>query len=185
MGVAATVLDGGMSAWLAIDGPTTSDVFETLTGYVPTVAPQPDYYLVVEQVASRLSLPDTRVVDLREVNERRSGAFQGFTIPDAAVMPRSLFGSPEGWIRDPQSLAALLAQAAIDPQSHLILMAPTGMDARLPAIALAAMGATRVSICDGGWQEWVTIPGVPLESLANKSTGLTNRSAHDTSGTLG
>lgn len=81
-------------------------------------------------------------------------------------MPRSLFQAPGGGIRDPESLAALLANAAINPGDQLILMGPTGMDARLPWVALRAMGAPTVAIADGGWQEWVTIPGVPLESLA-------------------
>lgn len=166
LGISAMVLDGGMAGWLAIGGTTTADATKLPAIPIASATPQPDYYFLAEQIASRVADGTWRVVDLREPDERTTGPWALFTIPGAAVMPRSLFMAPEGGIRDPESLAALLANAAINPDDPLILMGPTGMDARLPWIALRAMGASMVAIGDGGWQEWVTIPGVPLESLA-------------------
>lgn len=183
LGVNATVLDGGLGAWLAAGGPTNGDQPEIRSGEIAPASPLQDYYLVVSQVADRLGDPNVQVVDLREIEERDSGRFQGFSIPSAALHPRSLLREEGVGIRSPQSMGASLANANVDLGRQLILMAPTGMEARPPWLALKAMGASRVVICDGGWQEWITKPGVPLQSLADAGTSPYGHLAHTGTGT--
>ncbi len=167
LGIDARLLDGGYRAWLGAGGDHDSGGPQSAGGDIAIANPRQDYYLTVTQTGSRIGQPATRVVDLREVEEAREGPARGFSIPGAARFPRSLVLEPGGRLRDPRSLAALLEQEAIRLDDHLILIAPTGLEACLAWVAFRAMGAPVVSICDGGWQEWVTKPGVPLESVAN------------------
>jgi thiosulfate/3-mercaptopyruvate sulfurtransferase len=184
LGISATVLDGGLGAWRAIGG--TEDSGSWTPPSVPTLAVQPQegFYLVAAQVASRLEAGAGRILDLREYQETTRGPLRGFTIPGAAVLPRSLF-LEQGRLRNPDSLDALIGGAVFAVNEPLILMAPNGMEARLPWIALRAMGATNVQIADGGWSEWLNEPGVPLQSLANVSTVIGYQTGHSGVGTLG
>jgi thiosulfate/3-mercaptopyruvate sulfurtransferase len=167
LGIEARLLDGGYRSWLAAGGDYGSSGPNSPDGAIATASPRQGFYLNVVQTANRIGQPGVRIVDLREVDEAREGESRGFSIPGAARFPRSLFLEGGGRLREPASLLALIEQEAVDLGDHLILIAPTGLEACLAWIGFRAMGAPLVTICDGGWQEWVTKPGVPLESVAN------------------
>ena len=54
------------------------------------------------------------------------------------------------------------SDAGIDLTANLMLIGPIGLDAAVPWLAFSLLGADPVIIADGGWQEWVDQPELPL-----------------------
>jgi thiosulfate/3-mercaptopyruvate sulfurtransferase len=166
LGVPAMVLDGGRAGWLGAGYALTDTVpgIERTTN--PSVSPQNDYYLFASEIADRMSQPGVQVIDVRNPDETAAGPYRGMQIPGAINIPRAALTDRTGLILAPGDLGQLLSLAGVDLSATLMLMAPTGLDAALPWLALSLMGARTVITADGGWQQWIDMTGVPLQSTA-------------------
>ena len=166
LGINAAVLDGGQAGWLGINGSVTDHIPDTQESTDPIVTPQENYYLFAEEIANLSLAPGVQLIDLRETEERTKGPYRGLKIGGAIDVPRSHLVNELGLIRAAGELTRITQATGIDLGAQLILIAPTGLDAANAWLAFSLLGARTVTISDGGWQEWVEIPGLPLNSLA-------------------
>jgi thiosulfate/3-mercaptopyruvate sulfurtransferase len=163
LGISASVLDGGRAGWLGIDGPLTEHAVHPTEPSLQTIVPRQGFYLSVREVAERMTAPRTQLIDVREPGEREQGPFRDQAIPGAVTFPRSALTTGDGLILPPAELNQIVRMAGIDLSSDLMLIGPTGLDSSIPWLALSLLGADPVTIADGGWQEWISLPGLPLE----------------------
>ena len=162
LGINATVLDGGRAGWLGMNGPLSNDAPKVAETSLTSVTPKQDYYLTVQEMAERQASSGSQLIDLREVSERNRGPFRELTIPGAVLFPRSTLLDGNGLIRPAAELGPVLASTGIDLSADLLLIGPSGLDAAIPWLTFSLLGADPVVIADGGWQEWVDIPELPL-----------------------
>jgi thiosulfate/3-mercaptopyruvate sulfurtransferase len=177
LGIDAAMLDGGRAGWLGMPGPMTDTVPSVADSANPAVNPQQNYYLFASEIASRIGQPGMQIIDLRNPDERNSGPYRLMTIPGAIDLPRSSLTRSDGLIRPAADLAQLFAQAGADLSAQLMLVAPTGVEASLAWLALSLVGAAKVTISDGGWQEWAHQTGLPITTLATVGHGVARRMA--------
>jgi thiosulfate/3-mercaptopyruvate sulfurtransferase len=185
LGVPAVVLDGGRSGWLGAGYAlieTVPNVPETTN---PPVSPQSNVYMFADDIAARMTQPGTQLIDLRNPDETAAGRYRGMQIPGAINSPRAELTDRTGLILAPSDLGQLLSLAGVDVGATLMLIAPTGLDAALPWLALSLMGAKTVITADGGWQQWIDMVGVPLQSIASTGPARPARMAQTQSGTNG
>lgn len=99
--------------------------------------------LSVEEVIAELEDPESMLVDLREPGEiATSGA-----IPGSIPIPRGMLE----FRADPSSIYHL---DALQPARRVILHCASGGRSALAAVALTALGYTRVAHLDGGFASW-------------------------------
>lgn len=162
LGIPARILEGGRAGWLEIAGPMSDEAPEVSESTSPQIHPQQDYYLFAEQVATRLSGPGVQLIDLRNAEERTSGPYRNLRIPGAIDVPRSDLRDENDLLLPATELRQIFSDAGIDLTANLMLIGPTGLDAAVPWLAFSLLGADPVIIADGGWQEWVDQPELPL-----------------------
>jgi len=162
LGINTRVLDGGLAGWLGMNGPMTDQAPKVAEPSILTVSPRQDFYLNARAIAERQAEPGTQLIDLREAVEQDRGPYRDLTIPEAVILPRSSLVDGSGLIRPAAELEQISTSAGIDLTAHLILIGPTGLDAAIPWLAFSLIGADPVIIADGGWQEWIDQPDLPL-----------------------
>lgn len=164
LNIQASVLDGGYAGWLALETPELEDSIGNPEKAIAEARPQEGFYLSVRETAGLLGVPGGRVVDVRTEEERTSGAMAGRTAPGIAWLPRNELVGASGLILPASELNQLLTLADLDMAASLIVTGDTGLDTALPWLALTLMDA-RVTICDGGWQQWADLPELPTVPL--------------------
>jgi thiosulfate/3-mercaptopyruvate sulfurtransferase len=185
LGAPAMVLDGGRAGWLGAGYALTETVPNVPETTNPPVSPQSNVYMFADDIAAHMSQPGTQLIDLRNSDETAAGRFRGMQIPGAINIPRAELTGRSGLILPPSDLGQVLSLAGVDIGVTLMLIAPTGLDAALPWLALSLMGAKTVITADGGWQQWIDMVGVPLQSTASTGPAHPARMAQAQSGTKG
>ncbi|MEN5300609.1 rhodanese-like domain-containing protein [Pseudomonas sp. TWI628] len=173
MGIAASVLDGGLKAWrqanLALaQGQQTQGA---APGSAVALTIQPGHWASREDVLAVLEgqAPGTLVCALGK------GLFEGSAvsryarrghIPGSLNRPARELFDPQGHYLPPPALAKALGSALLEGDQPLILYCGGGISAAATALALTRLGRQNVSIYDGSLQEWAADPALPMTSGA-------------------
>jgi thiosulfate/3-mercaptopyruvate sulfurtransferase len=157
------VLDGGLAAWLAVDGPTTSDVpapraggFTVRPGSVPVLDAD-----TAAQVAREGVLVDARAA------ERYAGLTEPIDpvaghIPGAVNAPTTENARPDGTFLDAAELRDRFSALGLgDHDSAVGVYCGSGVTAAHALLAMHEAGID-ASLYVGSWSEWVADPTRPV-----------------------
>jgi thiosulfate/3-mercaptopyruvate sulfurtransferase len=149
-----SVLDGGLDAWIAIDGQMTDEVptVETTTfptrPWVGTV----DRY----QVEHR---PDTTILIDARAPERYRGDYEPIDpvaghIPGALSVPQSGNLNPDMTFRPPGELRERYLSAGIGNAEDVIALCGSGVTACHNILAMVIAGMPGTHLYVGSWSDW-------------------------------
>lgn len=153
------VLDGGLPAWIAAGGPTTSEI--------PRVAParyvakiEPARVASAADIRRALEDPASRVLDARPPGrfagrdaEPRPGLLSG-AMPGARNLPASALVGPDGKLKPVAEVKALFGDADALERAEVFTSCGSGVTAAVLALALEALGLHPARLYDGSWAEW-------------------------------
>ena len=161
LGLNSAVVDGGLAGWMGLPAATSNSEASVVETHAPQISPTAGYYLFASEAVPLIGSQRVQFVDVRNSDERASGPYRNLAIPGALDLPRSSLANGP-LLGAPGELTRLFNEAGIDLARHLILIGPTGLDTATAWLALSLMGATEVTIVDGGWSQWLDTPGAPL-----------------------
>jgi thiosulfate/3-mercaptopyruvate sulfurtransferase len=168
---AVAVLDGGLSAWQAIQGPVAS-------GPVPAPAPtgKPPFQpgkllarlLTVDEVRARLNQPSQQTL----IDARAPARFRGEVepldpvaghIPGALNRPFSENFGPDGRFKSPAQLRAEFdALLGGRHPASVVHHCGSGVTATPNLLAMELAGLGRAALYAGSWSEWCGDPARPV-----------------------
>ena len=163
-----TVLDGGLSAWLAAGQPVKAgDVGPVARRFVATL----DSALVrdLQQVRDGIDQKMEQVADARSAGrfsarepEPRAGLRSGH-IPGSVNLPFVDLIDIDGRMKTDDQLAMAFDGAGIDLRLPLTTTCGSGVSAAVLALAAYRLGKTDVAVYDGSWSEWGARADTPIE----------------------
>jgi thiosulfate/3-mercaptopyruvate sulfurtransferase len=139
------------------------------TSTSPTVDPQAGYYLVTEQLRTRLENFAVQLIDIRTDSERADdlgGQMPRGQIPGSLRLPWTSLLDEAGHLIPRDSLLARTTALDLDRVQETVLYGSFGVDTALSWLALRNAGFGNVLSYDRGWAEWSTIAGLPREPLS-------------------
>lgn len=157
-----SILDGGLSAWKAVDGIVESGAPVAVPMGNFTTRPAVDVGVVdIETLAARVSggtagqIADARAAGrfAGEAPEPRPGLRAGH-IPGSHNLPFTELLKEDGTMRDAAAIRALFEGAGIDPDAPVTTSCGSGVTACVLVAGLALAGNTQVTVYDGSWTEW-------------------------------
>jgi thiosulfate/3-mercaptopyruvate sulfurtransferase len=158
------VLDGGVDAW-------SKEAKFPLVAGDPAPAPAKTFTPSVKaglalfnrDVAPAMGQAGTVVLDVRSVAQ-----FEGLRghplVQKAGHLEKAVnlsirgFWTPEGFLKDPEQIAWLLASRGVTPDKKVIVTCATGQYAAAAWFALTYVGYPNVSYHDGSWVSWERSP---------------------------
>lgn len=165
---AVAVLDGGLQAWKAIDGPLDfGAAVSNLAASAQFQLKAPLRQLVLTDAVSAALGKTTQTV----VDARASARYRGETepldpvaghIPGALNRPFTENFTPDGHFKSPDQLQAEWAKVlAGRPAASIVHHCGSGVTAvpNLMAMEIAGFGPT--ALYAGSWSEWCNTPGLP------------------------
>lgn len=175
LGARASILDGGLDAWVRNGGAVTKDVPAAKTG---TLAPLKIRPMVVDAatVKSRIGAPGFAIVDGRDAvfydgvdtggqhNEKqRTGHIHGaFSIPFTSITDDALM------LRSTPELQALFTKAGVKPNDTVIGYCHIGQQTTAMLFAARLLGHP-VLLYDGSFQDWSRHDGYPVDNPSEKA----------------
>lgn len=159
---AVRVLDGGLPAWTAQGGGTTTDVPVITPGSV-TVRPGAVRPLEVETVAAFIA-GGGALLDAR-TGERFRGEVEPIDteaghIPGARSLPIAELMQADGRFAPPETVLAVLAEHRIPTDRPIGTSCGSGVTACQLTLALASAGVASTPYI-GSWSEWIRDPSRP------------------------
>ena len=165
LGVEATVLDGGLSAWTAAGLATDSGSFAHAAGTL-SVAPRADAWADRDQVLASIGDGDVCTLNALSPAMYRGDGDRHYGRPGHIRGSRnlpyaSMFADDQQRFADAASLRAHFATVdALD--RRVICYCGGGISATCDAFALRALGHHQVAVYDGSMSEWVKDAELPL-----------------------
>ncbi len=165
------VLDGGFPKWRA-EGRPVEDVPPVIRDRHMTVQRQAHLIRDVTQVAAASKLGDHEILDARgpgrfsgEEPEPGPGRRSGH-IPNAKNVHYATLLNPDGTMKSPEALRAVLAAAGADLAKPVITSCGSGVTAAIINLALERIGHKRHALYDGSWSEWGMYDDLKVETGA-------------------
>lgn len=161
----SALLDASYYDWRSNEFPIES---ASTTSTSPVVSPQPGYYLVTEQLLTRLDNPDVQLIDIRTDVERDDdldGQMPLGEIPSSIRLPWNEFLDESGHLIPLSDALALTELLGLNPRKETVLYGRFGADTALSWITLRNAGFENVLSYDRGWAEWSILPDLPREPI--------------------
>jgi thiosulfate/3-mercaptopyruvate sulfurtransferase len=161
------VLDGGLPAWDKQGLPLESK--RPYSGQKGDFNSHPvsGFFTDFKQILKQLDDPRTVVLDARTSDrfyargeEPREGLRSGH-IPESVSLP---FGELQtnGHMKEPEGLKALFSERSGSDQA-LTFSCGSGITACVLALGAKIIGRKAISVYDGSWTEWGSLPELPVE----------------------
>ena len=161
------VLDGGLPAWSAENLPTQAkNSYEGEPGNFTSTF-SASYFKNYPEVLEQLDDPGKLVLDAR-ANDRFLGltaeprkSLRSGHIPNSENLP---FGDLEnkGKMKSKEELEALFS-AVVKNDQELIFSCGSGITACVLALGAEMTGRKNISVYDGSWTEWGSLPNLPVD----------------------
>ena len=174
LGDRASILDGGLPAWVAEKRPVTTEVTTPKTG---SFTPHPNSNLVVDAswVSGNINKPGVAILDARDA-KFYTGASAGTMpraghIPSARSIPFStLVEDSNNKFKSPEALRALFSTAGVKAKDSIATYCHIGQQASLLYFVAKYLGYD-AHLYDGSFQDWSNRADLPVEkSEANQTT---------------
>ncbi len=154
------VLDGGLQAWQEAGHPVeTERVNDPDKGNF--MAEKNERFINSEDVMSRLSCEDTRILDARSDDRYAAGRMPGAkNLPYAELLQ-------DGKMKSVEELKRIFL-SAVDGRKQLLCSCGSGVTACVLALGAERAGFENVVVYDGSWTEWgAKGAGFPIEGAAD------------------
>lgn len=164
------VVDGGLSRWLHLEFPLTSDRSRAV----------PKVFNAVFQLKLFVDLEQMRVIhqhSSRQILDARSeDSFNGQRpLTDASLQPghipgsfnipyQDLFTHDHQTLRPTDQLSQRISLAGVDISKPMVTTCGSGVSAALLLLALYQMGIQEVPMFDGSWAEWGRREDLPRQT---------------------
>ncbi len=171
------ILDGGLSAWRAADYAISETEInpEPVSDFGVAIPAHSEYIVNMEEAKAIIQNPNAELVSARSWKEY-IGEVSGYHYIDATGrIPGAVFGNcgsdayhmenlrnPDGTMKSQHEIMHNWAQRDITPEKHIAFYCGTGWRASEAFFAAWLMGWMHISIYDGGWYEWSSIPENPI-----------------------
>jgi thiosulfate/3-mercaptopyruvate sulfurtransferase len=175
LGDRASILDGGLPAWVAEHRPVTAEVKTANSGHF---TPHANRNLVVDAtwVSANLNKPGVKILDARDA-KFYTGAEAGMMpraghIPSAKSIPfSSLVEDANNKFKSPDALRQLFNTAGVKQNDSVATYCHIGQQASLLYFVARYLGYD-AHLYDGSFQDWSNRKDLPVE----KSEGVTTES---------
>ncbi len=165
LGERASILDGGMPAWVAEGRPTTKDVRGFPRGRI-TARPRPEVLADAGFVKAHLQDRSVVLVDSR-LAQFYDGSDKGMMpragrIPGAKSIPFASLAEENGRLKDKNELKERFARAGVPDDSTVVTYCHIGQQASLGYFVARYLGYT-AKLYDGSFEEWSRRAELPVE----------------------
>ncbi len=153
------MLDGGLHAWVAADGPLTQDVPKPAPSDFRAV-PDPTLFATADEIRAAIEAgASPTLLDTRNEAEHTEGA-----IPGSVHVEWTHHLNPDGTLRSPTTLMRLYAEAGLPPEPDhpVIAYCASGFRAAHAYVVLRALGYANVANYAPSWGEWGRRPDLPV-----------------------
>lgn len=162
------VLDGGYSAWIAVDLPVSTDLPQPQRGdFVANV--NNDLWLTSDTLRARIDAGEVLVVDARDP-ERYRGEVEPIDpvaghVPGAVNLPFKESLTADGHFLPVDQLAERFAASLTERSpGEVVHMCGSGVTACHNLLAMEAAGLHGSRLYAGSWSEWIRDPTRPVAS---------------------
>ncbi len=174
LGARASLLDGGMGAWVAAGQPTTSEPTAPRVGSLGTLAIKP-FVIDAAYVQAKSGVRGVSIVDARDsvfYSGTRTGGspsapHRAGHVPGAHSVPWSELYDAQLRLKSPAELAKIFDAAGVGANDVVIGYCHTGQQATAMLLAARALGHS-VLLYDGSFQDWSARTELPVETGAAK-----------------
>lgn len=164
------LLDGGLKAWKDAGGRIERGLADkTASSSLSAADIVLDDSVAATQdwIRARLGKPDFKIIDNRTLEEFHGatpyGSPRGGHIPGALHIPWQDFFDPAGRLKEPGTLASLLAAQGISPGQEIVVYCTGGVRSAMAFFVFKSLGYA-VRNYDGSWWDWSHNPALPVEN---------------------
>ncbi len=158
-----SVLDGGMPAWTAINGPVEDKVPAVTATHYQAVL-NADCVSIRSEILAYTQKGGRQIVDARSA-ERFSGrapepreGLQSGHMPTAKNIPFQKLVGRNGLFESGSKLQQVFEDAGIDLSRPIVTSCGSGVTAAILTLGLRELGHEDTKLYDGSWAEWASHP---------------------------
>jgi thiosulfate/3-mercaptopyruvate sulfurtransferase len=165
LGERASILDGGLPAWVAEKRATTAEVTAPKPG---SFTPHPNAKLVVDAawVSGNINKPGVAILDARDnrfyTGESGGGMPRAGHIPSAKNIPFGTLVEESNKFKNPEALRALFNAAGVKSPDAVATYCHIGQQASLLYFVAKYLGYD-AHLYDGSFQDWSNRSELPVE----------------------
>lgn len=169
LGIRASLLDGGMDAWIAAGHQTTNQPTPAKKGSLAPLKLKP-IIVTGNEVRAAIGRRGTTIVDGRAAafydgadtggmhdRKHKTGHIAG-----AVSVPYTEVVNEKNFFKSSEELRALFAKAGVKPGDRIIAYCHIGQQATATLLAARSLGFD-VALYDGSFEEWSTRADAPVE----------------------
>jgi len=172
LGDRASILDGGMPAWIAEKRPVTTEISTPKPG---NLTPHPNSKLVVDAnwVSANVNKPGVAILDARDAKfytgESAGNMPRAGHIPSAKSIPFGSVVEDSNKFKSEQALRQIFANAGVKQNDSVATYCHIGQQASLLYFVARYLGYD-AHLYDGSFQDWSNRKDLPVEKSESVTT---------------